>query len=491
MLLCLVLPFQGKGIADKTYINHPLPKPGCGTYDKNGINRHDYKGKIGYQYNPLFICNDALDYYADYFYRPSNFLPNPQYKTEFFKIVKWLLAYSEKDGLNSIRIPYKFTISGRPAPWYSGVTQARAARVLALAYVWERDEKYIEVAEKLINYIFLPIKKGGFTYKEKNLTYFEEYTHPAPNHVLNGHMSILLDLAAIRDELKKIGKKLDSDDIILSHLTSGMKTLKLVLPLYENISTMNLGLCMKQGDTFKNPHVIENTHKSYDLIHLKYLTALFELTQDDFFKDSFYKYYIMIGLSQDLKKNMNVLSNEESSIIADSGFPKEGPHSLLSAFKNFYKDPKVYAAGSFVEKNGYFIVDFGKIKEIEKIEMRFHWDDFPKNFTILAQKGKKWIPICSEKNWSAGPGYEKKLSFPVKTRKIKFIASNFSNQRRILLDYMYIFEKNNKKSFNLYLIKFFTDRLKNQQNDISLVNEDVKKRYRDGKELFNFSFLQM
>ena len=195
-IICMMVNITNIYGVPNYYVNHALPIPNKLPYDKNGIKMHDYGGTVGYQYNTLFIANDAIDFYNDYVYIPNGYIPNSEYKDAFFEIISWL-EKNNKQTSDSIYFQYNYEVRGAKSPWQSAITQARVGKAFFLAYKLSGEKKYLESVRLTLAPLFRLINEGGFIYNEDDIYFFEEYVYPKPDHVLNGHMSVLLDLSYI------------------------------------------------------------------------------------------------------------------------------------------------------------------------------------------------------------------------------------------------------------------------------------------------------
>jgi hypothetical protein len=98
------------------------------------------------------------------------------------------------DGKEVIRMPYTFNYPSYDlnTPWYSGMAQGLATVVVLAAYDITQNKKYLDSAEKIVETMFIPIRKGGtLIYLSEKSVWHEEYAdqkkseHPM---VLNGNI---------------------------------------------------------------------------------------------------------------------------------------------------------------------------------------------------------------------------------------------------------------------------------------------------------------
>lgn len=422
------------------YVNKKLPIPGEENYDENGIVMYDYGIDIGMQYNPLFIANDAISFYNDYHGVPEGFSKNDLYQKYFYEYINWFIENSEiKEGVGRL-LPYQFDSDlGGKAPWVSAITQARVAKAFVMAYRWSGDEIYLSYAQETIKPLFLEIDKGGLLFVDNDIDviFFEEYINP-PDHSLNGHMSVILNLLEVNEVLES--------EEVGNWIQRGVDGLKKVLPLYEMADEMAYASKSEVGGDFKNFSPSETYMRSYDQIHIYYFEQLYKWTGDEVFKQYFYRYYSMLSLKTMFKENINILSNENSIVSRSSTFFDE-PHDLTTAINNYRYNINQYSAGEMLPEGESAFIEFElhEPKKINLIELQFRYPEYPKKFTIKGFTSGQWKTIINEANYSGLKNstdvfkavYKGDESF----EKISFSASDFTNQNRLLLGHFTITEK--------------------------------------------------
>lgn len=456
--------------------------------DDNFVRLHDYGGYVGKQYNPLFIANDAVLYFASYHNIPKGTVPHPEFKKAFFNVADWLQdngIYNE----NGFFIPYMYDVHEYKAPWFSGITQARVATVFIRAYMWSGDETYLELAKDTLKPMGISLADGGFSYLENGLVFFEEYPirnqNILPNHVLNAHMSIVLDML--------YANKVLQDQEISKLINSGVETLKQVLPLYEIPSQMGYA-----GDMIPGTKLMEgqingiNGYLSYDLIHMKYLAELYQETQEPIFNKYFFRYYATIYLRKFFEDGNNVVSPvNEAFVESSSGFSEREPNRLEDAFRNYYVDPYIYAASTTIGKN-YFVVNLNKSIRIKSINLKFHWDNYPTFFALEGYDMSKgiWVVLIKEvSNESLTCNY--KLDSEIEVNKLRLVAYDYNGQQRLLMDKFIVkplldkektvelwakYTSSRKLEF-LHIDKVMEQWLKNEALTIEETNKDLIEKF--------------
>lgn len=423
--------------------------------DDDFIRLHDYGGQVGKQYNPLFIANDALVYYAAYHDVPKGTVPHPEFREAFFNVVDWLKQHGIHNE-NGFLIPYLYDVHEYKAPWFSGITQARVAMVFIQAYMWSDDQTYKILAKETLKPIGLSLDEAGFSYIENNLVFLEEYPirnrEIQPNHVLNAHMSILLDMIYINKVLQ--------DRQISELIDSGIYTLKQVLPLYEVPAEMGYA-----GDLIPGSNIIDgevngiNGYLSYDLIHMKYLSELYQETKEQIFNEYFFRYYATVYLRKFFEDGNNIVSPVYGTFLESStGFFEKKPNRLVDAFRNYYVNPDIYAASTKTGEN-YFVINLNRPVRFKSLNMKFHWDNYPTYFTLEGYTQGRWM-ILLEETSNGNRIYNCSLNPEVKVSKIRFTAFRYKGQQRLLIDKFFIEpELDQDKIINLWGMYAYSPKL--------------------------------
>ncbi|PKQ29372.1 MAG: hypothetical protein CVT60_05685, partial [Actinobacteria bacterium HGW-Actinobacteria-10] len=247
-----------------------IPVPGEEPYDANGIRRWDYGKELGLQYLPLEICNDAIQFHKAYHQVPEGKRRFDGYEDEFLRACGWLLENAEVWEAGGLLLLNRHDLTRlgntTPGPWPSALTQGRTAKVMALAYEWTKDERYAEAARKFLRPVMADMRQGGLTYTEGSYSWFEEYPVPEPDHVLNGHQSVILDMMFVAEAI--------DDAEIESWARKGSESLVRALPDFELAERMAWALSYEVGSTFASPQPVVNPALNYDRIHILYLKQL-------------------------------------------------------------------------------------------------------------------------------------------------------------------------------------------------------------------------
>ena len=411
------------------YHRSELPEDNPDGYDENGVKMHEYNGVM--QYNPLFIANAAQEYYQDFTQIPEGYRANPRYETAFWKQIDWLTSnYVEENGF--VLFPYRFDWGEEKNPWYSALAQCRISKVLMLAYQLTDNEEYHHLAEQSIYAVLAPVEQDGFMYTDGEFRIYEEYRHPFYNHSLNGHLSVILDLISVNEVLH--------DTALAEELVIDTEIAKNLIPKYEDLGEMAWALTMPKEDisTVTPGDLKDNTYLSYDLIHLRYIHQLFEYTGDDAYERLFFRYYASMCLRDIWESGKNALSlSNGAKVVESSGFSSDELHTLERAFDNYLLDATVYAAGTNTEGENYFIVNFEEPHVLTRLETRFHWSNYPNQFSLYGLVGDEWVLLHeSDGAYIENQIYDVPLTYPNPVQAVKFVASDFNGQSRLIFDYM-------------------------------------------------------
>ena len=110
----------------------------------------------------------------DYYYESKE----EKYLAKFRQCADWAISMQHADGAwNNFSYIY-------PEHPYGSMAQGEGASLLVRAYKLFDDKKYLEAAEKAINFMLKPLNKGGCTLFDGNHVVLQEYQHLPV--VLNG-----------------------------------------------------------------------------------------------------------------------------------------------------------------------------------------------------------------------------------------------------------------------------------------------------------------
>jgi len=236
--------------------------------DEHGVPILKIKG-LGVVNHPAWTALYALGYAGVEDYEPSLGLkPDDQ---KFASTVNWLADNLQQNKQGQWVWIYKFDSTYNDvsikAPWSSAFAQATGIQAL-LAY-WKKtgDDKYLNVAKKAAESLFVPISKGGLLFTSNNVDiWFEEIpsSNVNPSHILNGHMRALLALKELTDATK--------DARYQGWLDKGLATLERWLPRYDNGYWLRYDLGSRSKEIlfrFANPCGFSNPDLAVNKIKLR------------------------------------------------------------------------------------------------------------------------------------------------------------------------------------------------------------------------------
>lgn len=151
--------------------------------------------------------------------------------------------------------------------WASAYGQGVGLSVLSRAYQISKDQKYIILAEKVLNSFNLDYKKGGILCIDGNEDYwYLEYPSNPPAYVLNG---FIFGLFGIYDYWR-----ISNSPKALRYFRRGIRTLK------KNLHKYDKGYWSAYDLEYNKYCAGYNYHKN---IHITQLKVLYQITEDEIF----------------------------------------------------------------------------------------------------------------------------------------------------------------------------------------------------------------
>jgi len=224
----------------------------------------------GYQYNGTIVANYAIDYYKQLQQKHDSLL-----RFSFFNCIHWLdSAISEVNGhalyLFDWQQPWYLQV-GRP--FTCGMTSGRAIEAFTYAFALDGDSNHLKQAARLVRGYALPVKDGGFTYKEPEGWWYEEIadTGRQTPRILDGHIFALTGLNHYYRQTH--------DSLALQYFVAGEKVLKAVLPRYD------------RGDGFVYYDALSKlADENYHPLLVKQMDELWQITGDPVYKHYYEKW---------------------------------------------------------------------------------------------------------------------------------------------------------------------------------------------------------
>lgn len=229
------------------------------TLDMEGIPIYPYAS--GPAYNIAFICHYALYHYSRYvkFKQPNDL-------DIFMHMSNWIIEHGEETS-ESFLFPNKFRWYELSPPWISALGQGRIISVLARAYEFSKDDKFIKLARKAMKPFEVPVTQGGVqAHFPDGCVAFEEYPFFKPNIVLNGLITALVGLYDLGETGEHRAAEL---------FTQGLRALECNLHRYD----LGYWSAYDLAGPFRKVSS-ENYHK----YHIMQLWALYEMTGVEIFK---------------------------------------------------------------------------------------------------------------------------------------------------------------------------------------------------------------
>ncbi len=163
-------------------------------FNKKGVPLRQYINKSKPVINPTTICSYALTMYELWLIEKKE-----HWCQKFIIQAEWLASNQQSRQIKDRNFGvWEYNFDGfynLKAPWCSAMAQGQAISVLVRAAILTQKEWYLQVAERALPVLVIPIKQGGLcTYNSKDLIFFEEYPTGSPPHVLNGFIYTLWGL---------------------------------------------------------------------------------------------------------------------------------------------------------------------------------------------------------------------------------------------------------------------------------------------------------
>lgn len=179
-----------------------------------------------------------------------------KYKHKFIQCCQWALDKQESNGA-WLNFAYIY-----PQHPYGAMCQGEGGSLLLRAYCETGDVRYLDSAERAINFMLTPVELGGTLYVHQNDYILLEFTHRAP--VLNGWIFALFGLYDILLIEAKREKYLEVYNNILC-------TLERFLPKYD----------IGYWSLYDTNRAIASPF--YHKLHIAQLQALYQMTRRDIF----------------------------------------------------------------------------------------------------------------------------------------------------------------------------------------------------------------
>lgn len=248
--------------------NDSIPNYAKTIVDDKGIPYIRYKEVNGIhpgdEYNPTIVSNYAIDYF-----KLIEEKTDTSATRKFKNCINWLadnINYKDSFALYEFnwRQPFYDSVG---VPWTSGMTSGRAIEAFICAYKSDHKQEYLDHASALLRGYYQPIYAGGFTYKESNGWWYEEFADSSMHtpRILDGH---IYAVAGVNKLLE-----LTNNDSAAFIVDQGIKALKKYLPYYD------IGNGWSYYDAYH-----KTSDKAYHTLLTNQMKELWEMTNDPFFK---------------------------------------------------------------------------------------------------------------------------------------------------------------------------------------------------------------
>ena len=228
----------------------------------------DYGPIIGWQRNFVTMAQFALACFDDYIDSQN------QESLDLFILEAdyFLSNYNVIDG--NIAYPYLFSYYELLATWYSGLAQGQIVSVLVRAYILTNNSKYLNFAINIINFMLLPVERGGvLTYTPEGFPWIEEYPTNPQSLVWNGFVFAVMGLIDFN--------KVAPSEILTQYIDSFIYSLKNTVDFYDTGSSLLYGRKVRYN---------YDIDLRYTGIHTFQALHLYKATEDPFFYDLYLKW---------------------------------------------------------------------------------------------------------------------------------------------------------------------------------------------------------
>lgn len=186
-----------------------------------------------------------------------------KYLKKFNQTVEWTVAHQDEKGRWST---FFYVYPEHP---YGAMAQGEGASLLLRAYTHSGNRVYLDAAQKAIDFMLLPVDKGGTTIYDKDDVVFAEYTHLPV--VMNGWIFAWWGLYDYVQATKDEGAYKEKLDKSVSTLLS-------YLPRFKSFYWSKYDAAGMMASPF------------YHNLHIAQMQAMYELTGEDIF-DQYAKHW--------------------------------------------------------------------------------------------------------------------------------------------------------------------------------------------------------
>lgn len=211
--------------------------------------------------HPVTVCQVGLGTF-DLYLKTNNEI----YLKQVISCCDWLLDTCLSDAsFCSWSVPYSFKLFGMSKGFKSGLIQGQAISLLVRAYSVTKDDRYLDLSYKALNFLIKPVQDGGCRVQGKWI--YEEYPNKKENNlVLNGAISAywgIYDLSIVSNKafVGNILKKSTEDIISLLNCYD--------MGIYSRY-------CLKKNCFYYNNIASPYYHRE----HIEQLKILYEMTKN-------------------------------------------------------------------------------------------------------------------------------------------------------------------------------------------------------------------
>lgn len=172
--------------------------------DLSGKTKHSPEEMRGTEYDWVIpVAQVALGFW-------ERRLDGEDTEADFLSAVEWLLTHSSEEELGLVwRTWFPVPKYGLEPGWSSAMGQGQAISVLLRAHRLSGEERYLELAEKALGPLLVPVSGGGLQSEIDGVAVLEEYPTQKPCGVLNGWIFALWGV----HELSLVGERPEAAEL--------------------------------------------------------------------------------------------------------------------------------------------------------------------------------------------------------------------------------------------------------------------------------------
>jgi heparosan-N-sulfate-glucuronate 5-epimerase len=400
---------------------------------------------------PVTYTQAGLFYYHNY-YVTKNTLS----KEKFLNIANFIVSNLVE--INDFGVlQYNFHVDDYKyeLPATSSMSQGYALGIMIQAYSITQDEKYLKVADKILNSYHATLKEGGVLSNWDGDPFYEEYIDPK-SHVLNG---FIFSLTGLYYYYKTLGNEKAKE-----YFDIGINSLKNKISKYDATFTSYYSQVINKDKVNVFASAINEDPDHYHELVIYQLLLLYYWTNEEIFKEYAHKFI-----------------KQDTGFVTDFyDFPKYNSISATHTIDPInhgvnHLDNELWSWGNYWSTSKFptdLIVEFDEYRnDVSAVSFySINENSLPNKYEILAQnKNNQWVKVLSsdeikkiDKKYYKTGSYETYIEthiFP-KSFDAQKIKLRFHNSKK---DYLITLREINFHFNREKEIQFILDRIKKEE----------------------------